>query len=333
LVDHTQSLFKKNRVDFKNISQVEMWCLILTGQKIMYAGFYHLNTDPFCLSPDPRFRFSHPSYRKARAYLLYALQRAEGFVVISGAPGTGKSTLIKEMMNELYDTNFTIAKLVSTQLNANDLLQSIAYSLGIDSEAPNKATLLQHLEVHLAQQHGRQRRTLLIVDEAQDLPKTALEELRLLTNLERNNQPLLQVFLVGQKHLYDVLQLQVMEQLKQRIIAACEIRPLTPPEIERYVFHRLRVAGWKQDPVIDHSVFAHLYLFSKGVPRKINQIMSRLLLRGFVENKHVLNVGDISETITELKLENLALSPLPLVGDDEANELRNPLLTVHSNNH
>ncbi|MGD8939542.1 MAG: AAA family ATPase [Gammaproteobacteria bacterium] len=297
----------------------------------MYAGFYHLNTDPFCLNPDPRFRFSHPSYSKARAYLLYALQRAEGFVVISGAPGTGKSTLIKEMMNELYDTNFTIAKLVSTQLNANDLLQSIAYSLGIVGEDKNKASLLRHLEVHLAEQYGRQRRTLLIVDEAQDLPKTALEELRLLTNLERNNQPLLQVFLVGQKQLFDVLQLRVMEQLKQRIIAACEILPLPYPEVERYVFHRLQIAGWKQDPVMDHSIFPHLYHFSNGVPRKINQIMSRLLLHGFVENKHVLTAGDISEIINELKSEKLSLSPLPPVGDDDSNELRNPLFTVYNN--
>ena len=157
--------------------------------------------------------------------------------------------------------------------------------------------MLRHLEVHLAEQYGRQRRTLLIVDEAQDLPKTALEELRLLTNLERNNQPLLQVFLVGQKQLFDVLQLRVMEQLKQRIIAACEILPLPYPEVERYVFHRLQIAGWKQDPVLDHSIFPHLYHFSNGVPRKINQIMSRLLLHGFVENKHVLTAGDISEII------------------------------------
>lgn len=265
--------------------------------------------------------------------MLFALQRAEGFVVISGAPGSGKTTLVKEITNEHYNTNFTIAKLVSTQIGANDLLQLIAYSLGIVKEGMNKATLLRHLEMHLAEQYRIRRRTILIVDEAQDLPKTSLEELRLLTNLERNNQPLLQVFLVGQKQLFNILQLEVMEQLKQRILAACEIKPLTSREIERYVFHRLHVAGWKQDPVIDHSIFAHLYHFSKGVPRKINQIMSRLLLHGFVENKHTLDAGDISEAINELKSENLSLSPLPQIGDDEANNSRIPPLKVYCNNH
>ena len=152
--------------------------------------------------------------------MLFALQRAEGFVVISGAPGSGKTTLVKEITNEHYNTNFTIAKLVSTQIGANDLLQLIAYSLGIVKEGMNKATLLRHLEMHLAEQYRIRRRTILIVDEAQDLPKTSLEELRLLTNLERNNQPLLQVFLVGQKQLFNILQLEVMEQLKQRILAA-----------------------------------------------------------------------------------------------------------------
>jgi putative secretion ATPase (PEP-CTERM system associated) len=298
----------------------------------MYTGFYQLSTDPFCLSPDPRFLFSHPSYRKAKAYMLYALQRAEGIVVVTGAPGTGKTTLIKELLSEHADTKFNIAKLVSTQVSANDLLRLIAYAFGIANEGMDKATLLRRLELYLTQQHREGWRNLLIVDEAQDLPKNALEELRLLTNLEQDNSPLLQVFLVGQEHLLNVVRLEVMEQLKQRIIAACQLKPLTATEIENYVFHRLRVAGWKQDPVIDHSVFPYLYHFSKGIPRKINQICSRLLLHGFVENKHELNAGDVSEVISELKSEQLSFSLLPSDDDIEPSEPANPMFTVYNNN-
>ncbi|WP_455211566.1 ExeA family protein [Kaarinaea lacus] len=299
----------------------------------MYAGFYHLNSDPFCLSPDPRFRFTHPSYGKAKAYMLYALQRAEGFVVVTGAPGTGKTTLTKEMVRQL-NHNFNIAQLVSTRLSANDLLRSIAYSLGIENEGMDKASLLRRMQLHLSEQHRLRRRTLLIVDEAQDLSQNALEELRLLTNLEQNDQPLLQIFLVGQKQLLNLMQLEVMEQLKQRIIAACALKPLRTNELEGYVFHRLRVAGWKQDPALDRNIFPHLKHFSKGVPRKINQIMSRLFLHGFVEDKHRLNAGDFSEIISELRSERLSMS-LSQPGDDRAkpNITINPILKAYNSDH
>jgi type II secretory pathway predicted ATPase ExeA len=297
----------------------------------MYAGFYHLNADPFCLSPDPRFRFSHPSYNKAKAYMSYALQRAEGFVVVTGAPGTGKTTLIKEMVGTLNDTNFNIAQLVSTQLSATDLLQLIAYSFGFADEGLDKATLLRRLQLHLVQQHHKQRKALLIVDEAQDLPQSALEELRLLTNLDHNNQPLLQVFLVGQMQLFDLLQLDVMEQLRQRIVAASEIIPLAKPEVERYVLHRLRIAGWNQDPRLDRNLFPHLDYFSNGVPRKINQVMSRLFLHGFVEDKHSLTAGDFSEVINEIKSERASMSLLQSKGNNKPAQPLNPLLAKFSN--
>ena len=298
----------------------------------MYTGFYHFNSDPFCLSPDPRFRFSHPSYGKAKAYMLYALQRAEGFVVVTGAPGTGKTTLIKEIVGQL-NNNCNVVQLVSTRLSANDLLRSIAYSFGIANEGMDKATLLRRMQLYLCEQDRMQRRTLLIVDEAQDLSQNALEELRLLTNLEQNNRPLLQIFLVGQKQLFRIMQLEVMEQLKQRIIAACELKPLGTQEIERYVFHRLQVAGWKQDPAIDRNIFPHLKHFSKGVPRKINQILSRLFLHGFVEDKHYLSAGDFSEIISELKAERLSMSLFQPSNADDSPEPRNPILKVYSNRH
>ncbi|KPJ92378.1 MAG: hypothetical protein AMJ53_09490 [Gammaproteobacteria bacterium SG8_11] len=299
----------------------------------MYAGFYHLNADPFCLRPDSRFRFSHASYSKARAYMLYALQRAEGFVVVTGAPGTGKTTLIKDIVATLTRSNYNISHLVTTRLSANDLLRSIAYSFGIANEGMDKATLLSRLQLYLLEQRRARRQTLLIVDEAQDLSRNALEELRLLTNLEENNEPLLQIFLVGQKQFLRLMQLEVMEQFKQRIVAACELKPLSSHEIKNYVLHRLKVAGWKQDPALDSNIFPHLSHFSKGVPRKINQILSRLFLHGYVEDRHKLNAGDFSEIISEIKSEQLSMSLFQTGSLDESSEPRNPILKVYSSAH
>ena len=298
----------------------------------MYTGFYRLNSDPFCLSADPRFRFTHPSYSKAKAYMLYAMQRAEGFVVITGSPGTGKTTLIKDIIAQL-DSYCTVAQLVSTRLSANDLLRSVAYSFGIENEQLDKASLLRRLQLYLEGQHRLRRRTLLIVDEAQDLSKGALEELRLLTNLERNNQPLLQIFLVGQSQLLRLMQLDIMEQLKQRVIAACSLKTLNAIEIERYVFHRLRVSGWKQDPALDQNVFPHLKYYSEGVPRKINQIMSRLFLHGFVEDKHKLSAGDFSEIISELNSERLSMSILKSVPATNTSNVVNGDHKLNSSHH
>lgn len=276
----------------------------------MYTGFYGLDSDPFCLSPDPKFRFLHPSYRKAKVYMQYALQRAEGFIAIIGAPGTGKSTLVKELVNELRNSKINVATLANTQVSAHDLLRLTDYAFGIPNEGMDNATALHRLEVYLSQQFRRGVKNLLIVDEAQDLPQKSLEQLRLLTNLEHNNRPLLQIFLVGQPQLLNVLRLDLMEQLRQRIIASCELQPLTPQEIEPYVLHRLQVAGWKQDPLVEPGVFTFLYHFSGGVPRRLNQLCSRLLLHGFVEEKHVLTTGDTSHVIDELRKEQLSFSPL-----------------------
>jgi general secretion pathway protein A len=298
----------------------------------MYTAFYGLNTDPFCLSPDPKFRFMHPSYQKAKVYMQYALQRAEGFISITGAPGTGKSTLVKELVSDLRNTNINVATLTNTQLGADDLLRLTSYTFGIDQSGADKATVILRLERFLKEQYRRGRRNLLIVDEAQDLPQKSLEQLRLLTNLEQDNYPLLQIFLVGQPQLLNVLRLDVMEQLLQRIIAACALQPLTPQEIEPYVLHRLRIAGWKQDPVIEPGAYTFLYHFSGGLPRKLNQLCSRLLLFGFVENKHQLTAGDASLVIDELRREQLSFSPL----EHTANTVKSPIhhlaSVVNSNN-
>lgn len=298
----------------------------------MYESFYNLKVEPFRLSPDHRFCFSHKSYAKAKAYMQYAIHRAEGFVMVTGKPGTGKTTLVNDLVDGLSHSQIVVATIVSTQLEADDLLRLVAYNFGLEVDAPNKAVLLQGLSVRLRRYHEEGTRALLIIDEAQDLSTSALEELRLLTNLQLNNQPLLQIFLVGQENLRELVQKPSMEQVHQRLVAACHLEALNEADTEAYIKHRLDRVGWKNDPQIDQGVYPLVYQFSKGVPRRINLVCSRFLLHGCVEEKHRIRASDVRTVVEELQHEQLApvgfkadLPPLPV--DDEIDE---PELEVDS---
>jgi len=272
----------------------------------MYEVFYDFKAEPFRLSPDHRFCYEHKSYAKARAYMAYAFKRAEGFVMITGRPGTGKTTLIGELVESLSKDRVYTANLVCTQLQADDLLKTVAFSFGIASTGVDKADMLQRLTVLLHRWHREGRRALLIVDEAQDLSTSAMEELRLLTNIQIGGQPLLQIFLLGQPELRDLILSPAMEQVHQRIVAASHIEGLGVEETEAYVVHRLAVVGWRGDPAIDRGIFPLIHKFSEGVPRRINLICSRLFLLGSVEQRHDIRVEDVRVVITELQAENLA---------------------------
>jgi len=240
--------------------------------------------------------------------MRYALHRGEGFLLITGKPGTGKTTLVKELLGELEMTRFKVSTLVSTQLEADDLLRSVAYAYDLPVESTNKATIIQYLRNYLIRRNHNRLRTILIVDEAQDLPSSALEELRLLTNLEQDNKPLLQVFLVGQPRLNELLGASSMEQLRQRITVATAMQPLSADEVEAYIQHRLTVAGWIHDPEIDKEVYGFIHEYSRGIPRQINLVCSRLLLHGYVEEKHSLDLDDMTAVVNDLAEEQLAMS-------------------------
>lgn len=272
----------------------------------MYEIFYNFSAEPFRLSPDHRFCFEHKSYGKARAYMAYAFKRAEGFVMITGRPGTGKTTLIGELVESLSREKVVTANLVCTQLQADDLLKTVAYSFGISPSEVGKAELLQRLNILLHRWHREGRRALLVVDEAQDLSSSAMEELRLLTNIQFGGQPLLQIFLLGQPELRDLILSAEMEQVHQRIVAASHIEGLEADETEAYVIHRLTVVGWRGDPAIDRAIFPLIHQFSEGVPRRINLICSRLFLLGSVEERHTIELADVRVVIGELQAENLA---------------------------
>jgi len=284
----------------------------------MYERFYGFREEPFRLSPDSRLCFAHSSYRKAKAYMQYALHRGEGFVMVTGRPGTGKTTLINDLINGLSNSNVEFSRLTSTQLEAEDLLRLVVLDFGLNGANDSKAMLLHRLGQYLQRLHQEGRRPLLIIDEAQDLSASALEELRLLTNLQQNNQPLLQIFLVGQEELRDLVLSRRLEQLHQRIVAACHLKPLDEATTREYVLHRLRHVGWQDDPRLDESIFPYIRKYSQGIPRLINLICSRLLLHGMVEELHELGEEDIRTAIESLAMEQL----LPVNLQQESQAIR-----------
>ena len=275
----------------------------------MYESFYGLREEPFRLSPDSRLCFKHPSYQKARAYMQYALERREGFVMVTGRPGTGKTTLINDITTQLSSQGNLHAALTSTQIEADDLLRLVVLKFGLDGSTDHKAQLIHSLELFLQRLNREGRRPLLIIDEAQDLSRDALEELRLLTNLQKDNQPLLQIFLVGQEELRQMVLSRGLEQLHQRIVAACHLAPLTQESTEGYIRHRLTRVGWDNDPVLASDIFAPIHQRSLGIPRIVNQLCSRLLLHGMVLEKHHLGLQDITEVIEDLCGEQLLPTP------------------------
>lgn len=272
----------------------------------MYEKFYNLTGDPFRLVPDYRFSFGHTSYANAKAYLEYALYRGEGFITVTGPAGTGKTTLIHQVLAELDPSSVQVATLTGTQLEAQDLLHMVAASFDLPiKENTSKSDLLLSLGEFLQRQSVNGQRAIVVVDEAQDLPDEAVEELRLLSNLQANYQLLLQVFLVGQEKLRDLILRPEMDHLRQRIIAASHLEPLNLEDTVSYIEHRLRKVRWQGDPQISGSALDLIYKCSGGVPRRINLICSRLFLYSALDNKHQLILEDARKVITDLQRELL----------------------------
>jgi type II secretory pathway predicted ATPase ExeA len=271
----------------------------------MYKDFYGFSEEPFRLTPDVRFCFRHRSFAKARAYFQYALDRGEGFVLVTGRPGTGKTTLIDDLLAELAQSRLLTVRIESAQIEADDLVRRVAYGFGLDPAGLDKATILHHLERHLEHRTRNGERALLIVDEAQILSADALEELRLLTNLRPSRRSLLQIFLVGQEALRDLIRSPKLEQLHQRILCACHLEPLPLGDTRDYIAYRLEHAGWSGDPAIEAPAVRAIHRASQGVPRLINKFMDRLLLHAGLEGLHRLGGADADLVLRELSVELL----------------------------
>ena len=269
----------------------------------MYESFYSLSGKPFQLSPDARFFFNSSGHNRAMAYLRYGLRQGEGFIVITGGIGTGKTMLVSNLFSELNDEDVVAAQLVSTQIDEDEVLRMISASFGLAHENLSKAALLRNLEAFFRARRAEGRRVLLVVDEAQNLPQRSIEELRMLSNYQEDGQALLQSFLLGQLELKQTLQGPGMEQVRQRIIAGYHLRPLDRQELQAYVEHRLALVGWRNDPSISDSAFDAMFAATGGVPRRVNNLCDRLLLFGSLEEVHEIDDSHVQTVVEEMAQE------------------------------
>ncbi|HET9638870.1 MAG TPA: AAA family ATPase [Allosphingosinicella sp.] len=267
----------------------------------MYTDHYGLAERPFQLTPDARYWFESRTHKKAMAYLGYGLAQGEGFIVITGEIGAGKSTLVAHLMATIDRERLNAISLVSTQVEGDDMLRLAALGLGLETGGVAKAQLLDRIEQRLREEAGRGKRTLLVVDEAQNLPVSALEELRMLSNFTSQGRALIQIFLLGQPEFRDrVAAEDNLEQLRQRVIATHHLEAMEANEVEPYVVHRLAVAGWQGRPGFEPDCFPALYRHSGGVPRRLNQLANRLLLYAGVERLETIGGGDVEAVAADM---------------------------------
>ena len=265
----------------------------------MYEDHYGLTGRPFALTPDPRFWFETATHRKAMAYLGFGLTQGEGFIVITGEIGSGKTTLVGHLMAKIDRERQHVIQIVSTQIEGDDLLRLVASGLGIATSGLEKAQLLERIEAGFQAVARSGRRTLLIVDEAQALPTSALEELRMLSNFQAGGQALVQIFLLGQPEFRERLHgAEALEQLRQRVIAVHHLEPMGADEVEPYMIHRLSLVGWQGRPDFTGDALEALYQGSGGVPRILNQLAARVLLYGAIEGLELID-GDIVRAVID----------------------------------
>ena len=269
----------------------------------MFEPFYGLKAAPFQLSPDPSFYFESRGHGHALSYLKFGVYQQEGFIVVTGEIGAGKTTLVRTLLQGLDPEQVVAAQVVNTQLNEGELLASICNAFGVPVQGTSKAQLVSTLEAFFTVVAAEGRRALLVVDEAQNLGRREIEELRMLSNFQLGNHALLQSFQVGQPELRHMLGSASMEQLRQRVIASCHLGPLTQDETRAYVQHRLRHAGSDETPIFDEGAFVKVFEFSGGIPRRNNLLCSRALLAGFLAGQRLIDAAVVTSTAEDLQAE------------------------------
>ena len=268
----------------------------------MYDQYYGLSGRPFQLTPDPEFYFESASHKKAMSYLGYGLNQGEGFIVITGEVGAGKSTLVAHLMERIDPQALTVAQVVTSALDGEELIHVVAQAFGLPVEGHDKAGALGAIEAFLQDEARAGRRCLLIVDECQNLEFTALEELRMLSNFQLGSHPLLQSLLLGQPQFRRTLAHHPdLEQLRQRIIASHHLEALDAEEVEDYIQHRLKRVGWDGRPIFEDGLLDALYGATGGIPRRVNQVMNRLLLLGAIEERDQVGHEMLDAVMAEMQ--------------------------------
>ena len=267
----------------------------------MYLSFFGLNEKPFAITPDPRYLYLSERHAEALAHLLYGINEAGGFVQLTGEVGTGKTTIVRSLLAQT-PKNAEIALILNPRMTAPEFLLTICEEIGIgvpDSSTESLKDLVDVLSHYLLRAHGAGRRVVLVVDEAQNLAPSVLEQVRLLTNLETNTQKLLQIILIGQPELRELLGRNELRQLAQRITGRYHLHPLSRDETVAYVRHRLRVAGATND-IFSPAALSEIYRLSVGVPRVINVICDRALLGAYSMDRHRVTATLVRHAASEV---------------------------------
>ncbi|MDC8830316.1 XrtA/PEP-CTERM system-associated ATPase [Alteromonas gilva] len=268
----------------------------------MYESYYGFKSKPFQLTPDPAFFFASKLHKRAISYLQYGLSQAEGFIVITGGVGTGKTTIANSLLADLQQ-DIVAAQIVTPKLSPDELVKMVGSRFGINVAGKSKADIIGELEKYLYSLSGQGRRALLLVDEAQNLPLEAIEELRMLSNFQHAGKPLLQSFLLGQQELQPILRAPNMEQFRQRIVASCHLQPLNAEEVQAYIEFRLAQAGRSGSALFTEAAYEVIFDFSKGIPRKVNTLLDRALLFGYLEDITVFEGSAITQVVEEINSE------------------------------
>ena len=290
----------------------------------MFASYYNFSGLPFQLSPDHRFYFGSRSHKKALAYLTYGLSQGEGFIIVTGEVGAGKTTLVQHLLSQVDRDEIVVASVVTSRLQADDTIRMVAAEFGISHQGMDKATLLKGLESFFVANRRQGKRNLLIIDEVQNMPSPSLEELRMLSNFQLGEKSMLQIFLIGQPEFRKVVGSDSFEQLRQRVIAATHLKPMDAEETRGYVEHRLRLVGWRNDPSIEPDAFKRIHRYTGGVPRKVNTFVSRVLLFGYLEELHHISAEAVDEVAEGLMLEGTQMP----VAAEELTEIAQPTAKV-----
>jgi putative secretion ATPase (PEP-CTERM system associated) len=290
----------------------------------MYESYYGLRDKPFRLRPDPTFFFGSKGHKRAMSYLEYGLSQGEGFIVVTGEVGAGKTTLVRKLLNKLESSKIVSAHLANTHLDPENTLKMVAGAFGLPYEDASKAAILIRLEQFFRQCEQNGQRALLVVDEAQNLTAKTLEELRMLSNFQSGDKSLLQTFLLGQPEFRKTLHSDSMQQLRQRVTATYHLGPLDIEETRTYIEHRLLTVGWNNDPSFTADAFVAIYDFTGGIPRNINSLCDRLLLMGYLEELHAFGSDEVEEVIRDIQQE-FVRPP-----EDIAQEALNELATIEN---
>ena len=277
----------------------------------MYESFYGFTGSPFQLTPDARFFYGSRGHSRAVAHLTFGLAQGEGFIIVTGEVGAGKTTLVERLWSQLDRETYTLVRIGTTQLSADDLFRLAMAGFGVEPRGDKSGMILGFEEV-LRQHRLSGRRCLLVVDEVQNLSLPALEELRMLSNITEDGQASLQTILLGQPQFRRMLASPDLDQLRQRVLASYHLGPLGAEETRAYIEHRLGAVGWAGRPQFDDAAFAAIHRRTGGIPRRINRLCARVLLYGALEQAQAVTGEMVESTAHELDqdLEGV-LPPLP----------------------